>query len=418
MYGNDVIPFGNHVSTEDFDMDAAVWPRELQCKSSFERKGQIRNWDNYPEYIQGDFFALKALHLGRGDIHYYEASDALKTLTEVYKYWIAYADVDGYRVDTVKHMEPGATHYFVNEIQEYAYTLGKHNFYLVGEITGGLHFAYDTLNKTGLNAALGINHIPDKLEQVAKGIVNPIEYFSIFSNHSFLGEQEHLWFRDNVVTMFDDHDMVTQSADWKYRFCAQNELAPLLTNALFLNIMTLGIPCIYYGTEQGLDGSGGGDIYVREAMFGGKFGPFRSQEKHTFNTESSSYIALSEMLKLRKELPALRQGRQYLREISGDGVHFGNPHKLGEGRIESIVGWSRIFNNEELVLAMNTDLTKTLEAYIQIDSDLHEQGDEFICTYDSGNVSKDKIYEVEQLGQRLGIKVSVEKHCCTIFKKL
>ena len=53
-----------------------------------------------------------------------------------------------------------------------------------------------------------------------------------------------------------------------------------------MNATTLGIPCFYYGTEQHLDGSGGGtnaDRYIREAMFGGEFGPFRAGDRHVFD---------------------------------------------------------------------------------------------------------------------------------------
>ena len=48
----------------------------------------------------------------------------------------------------------------------------------------------------------------------------------------------------------------------------------MLLNALALNATTLGIPCIYYGTEQGFDGAGDNDRFIRESMFGGTFGRF------------------------------------------------------------------------------------------------------------------------------------------------
>jgi len=64
-------------------------------------------------------------------------SAALRHLCEAYKYWIAYADIDGFRIDTVKHMDMGATRYFVSVIREFAQSIGKENFFLLGEITGG-----------------------------------------------------------------------------------------------------------------------------------------------------------------------------------------------------------------------------------------------------------------------------------------
>ena len=50
-------------------------------------------------------------------------------------------------------------------------------------------------------------------------------HFSVFSNRPLLGDEDHLWFRDNVVVMFDDHDMVSFGGDWKYRFAADRETA-------------------------------------------------------------------------------------------------------------------------------------------------------------------------------------------------
>lgn len=59
--------------------------------------------------------------------------------------------------------------------------------------------------------------------------------------------------------MFDDHDMVVYKPQHKERFTADKKAAHLLKNAVFLNFFTAGIPCIYYGTEQGFDGSGNHD---------------------------------------------------------------------------------------------------------------------------------------------------------------
>ena len=44
----------------------------------------------------------------------------------------------------VKHMEPGATRFFANAIHEFAQSLGKENFYVIGEVTGGRSRAVTT----------------------------------------------------------------------------------------------------------------------------------------------------------------------------------------------------------------------------------------------------------------------------------
>ena len=73
---------------------------------------------------------------------------------------------------------------------------------------------------------------------------------------------------------------------------------------LALNALTLGIPCIHYGSEQGLDGEGGNERYIREAMFGGDFGAFRSRGRHGFDESHSIYVELARLLAVRLALPA------------------------------------------------------------------------------------------------------------------
>ena len=91
-------------------------------------------------------------------------------LCQVYKFWIALADIDGFRVDTVKHMDLGATRFFTLVIHEFAASLGKENFYLIGEITGDVNARSIPVEQTGLDAALGIDDIPDKLEVPREGL--------------------------------------------------------------------------------------------------------------------------------------------------------------------------------------------------------------------------------------------------------
>jgi hypothetical protein len=79
-------------------------------------------------------------------------------------------------------MQPGAMRFFTSVIREFTQSLGKENFYLIGEITGGREFAFARLEETGLDAALGVDDIPDKLEYLVKGWRNPADYFDLFRN--------------------------------------------------------------------------------------------------------------------------------------------------------------------------------------------------------------------------------------------
>ncbi len=386
--GKPILPFSSFLPQSAWP-DGAIWPAELQEPETFSRAGTITNWDYEPEFLGGDFCSLKDIHHGyhaTADgikiIDQFFPSNALKTLCEVYKFWIAYADIDGYRIDTVKHMEIGATRYFASVIHEFAQSIGKENFFLVGEITGGRKRAFDTLEKTGLDAAIGIDDVQEKLEYLAKGYRNPEEYFGLFRNSALIGKESHTWYGRHIVTMFDDHDRVGRS---KTRFCGQKDIQwqdktfsgyHFLIPAFALHICSMGIPCIYYGTEQGFDGNVlsenecryGPDRVLRECMFGGPFGSLQSQYSHFFNESGRVYKILSEIIKLRKSRIELRRGRQYLRQISGTGKEgeFGYPVMIG-GQMRSIIAWSRIFADKEILCAVNTDPVNTLSAVVTVD---------------------------------------------------
>lgn len=390
--GKPVLPF-EQLDGERYPQaypEGAVWPHELQRPESFTRKGRILNWDDYPEYEEGDFFDYKDIFLGTGTDEDFTPSTALQTLVEVYKYWIAYADLDGFRIDTVKHMPNEAVAYFAREIHSFARSLGKRNFYLIGEIVGNRATACTTLECSGLNAALGIAEVPKKIRSIIVGTRSPAEYFDIFANSRLAGQNnpDPVWWKDRVVTFFDDHDQVGKKV--KGRLAAQrDDIAKrerLLLRAFAFQLFTLGVPCLYYGTEQGFDGHALApdqpqpedspaieDRYIRECMFGGEFGAFRSRGKHFFDEEGRLYQELAKMLRLRQQFVTLRRGRQYLREISSDGDKFWIPTPLEEPYL-GLIAWSRLLDVEEFVCVLNTDCDNIREAWVTVDADRHPVG--------------------------------------------
>lgn len=366
--------------------DAAIWPAEFQDAEAFTREGHISNFDYFPEFADGDFFSLKDLHHGErrffggeDKIDRYVVSPTLRHLCDVYKFWIAFADIDGFRLDTVKHMDAGAARFFASVIHEYAESIGKDNFYIIGEIAGGRDFAFDRLEVTGLDAALGISDERVKMTGLVQGERDPDEYFKLFANSLLVHKDSHVWFKDKVVTSLDDHDHIDQG-DRKHRFAAGG-FAKLVVPAVGLNAATIGIPCMYYGTEQVFDGEGGSDRFIREAMFGGSFGAFRSRGHHFFDEDQPTYRAIAEIHRLRQGQIALRRGRQYLRPISGNGEDFGLPRRFGNERMLSIVAWSRIFVDQEMVCAINTDPDRETTAFATIDDQMHAAGSRLTCLY-------------------------------------
>jgi glycosidase len=358
--------------------DGAIWPKELQTPDNFMCQGRITNWDHYPEFVDADFCDLKKLNLrvdwsGR----YPSYSPTLRYLIYCYAYWIAYADIDGFRIDTVKHMGQQATRMFCAAIHEMAESLGKERFLLVGEVTGGRGLAWSMVDSTGLDSALGISDVPGRLEAMVKGLAEPSQYFGLFRNSDLDDHGDFAWFGQHVVSMFDDHDQVRKGGE-KGRFCGSSDFRNLVFNALAVNLTTAGIPCIYYGTEQSFD-SGGvpspSDAVLRENMFGGQFGGKRTRDVHFFDESTELFTALSSLMALRRNSIALRRGRQYLHEISGDGIHFGPPTKLGD-RIHTLVPWSRVMLDHELLVVFNTDAEREQTAFTTLNPNLRKDGDE------------------------------------------
>jgi hypothetical protein len=87
-------------------------------------------------------------------------------------------------------------------------------------------------------------------------------------------------------------------------------------------------------------------------------------------------------------------GRQYLRPISGDGANFGLPVMLG-GQMLSVVPWSRILDDQEAVLAINTDMDNSRTAWVTIDASLHKAAEQLTCIYST---------DATQIGSRVTIE--------------
>jgi len=389
--GRPTVPFiyGDAISPDDAATleatwpDGAIWPREFQRGDLFLRKGHINNWGHHPEYVEGDMAdGLKSLDVQvRWAGQYRRPSPAMAWLCLSYSFWIAYADLDGFRIDAAKHMDTDALRSFCDWIREFAQSIGKERFLLVGEVPGGRNTAWEVVQKTGLDAALGIDDVPGRLERMVTGEAEPMEYFSIFRNW-ILDEPdgaERRWYRNQVVTLVDDHDQVRK---WtaKCRFCSDNRYRDLAFNLMAAQLTTAGIPCIYYGSEQNFDSGGrpsNSDFVLRENMFGGRFGGLCTQNRHFFNEQSDLYRALASLAALRRQLITLRRGSQVLHRISGDGVNFGHPHRMGGGRMRSLVCWSRLFLDQETLVVLNTDESETVSAWSTVAPGLRVEGDQF-----------------------------------------
>lgn len=343
-----------------------IWPVELQHADNFQRKGEIRDWNNLQEARDGDFLSLKELDLGRPQV--------LDTLIKAYKYWISQVDIDGFRIDTVKHMEVSATAIFCNAIREYAQRVGKHNFFLFGEIVADDALIQQYIGRNSriqgsnerfpsLDAALDFP-LYFLLDETIKGERNPAglrQRYDAFRDHY----ADHGAAGRYFVTFVDNHDQMSRP----YRRFMHNNSSPLqAVLAIGYLLTSQGVPCIYYGTEQGFDGGGDNDRYVRECMFGGQWGAFNTTGAHFFDAANTIYQKIHAIAQLRQQHAALRYGRQYFREISGNGIDFGYPL---DGRCT--LAWSRILDSEEVLIALNLDSQPRAD-HITVDRNLSAPG--------------------------------------------
>lgn len=121
-----------------------------------------------------------------------------------------------------------------------------------------------------------------------------------------------------------------------------------------------GIPCLYYGTEQGLSGAGDAPEAVREALWG---------KPGAFDQRSAFYPAIAQLAALRNNSPALRYGRYYFRPLAGDGTHFGISTTA-----PGVLAFSRILNDQELVIVANTAIGVAWTGEVIVDYSLNPTG--------------------------------------------
>lgn len=380
------------IPSPDFVDGDYVRPRELMGEEHYLRagtgslgKGLVT--DPLAEHKRSDFMNLRKFNLFN--------PETLHALIHCYQYWIALADIDGYRIDTFKHVSFHQASTFCNSIKEYAEVLGKDHFFLVAEVAGGDDAESTYLNATGrnLDATLDIADQRVNLGQVARGRMDPGAFFYGFDDHESMGSHRNWGSRS--LTMFDDHDQVSGP---KIRYGADMDNPHQTTAAMAFLLYTLGIPCIYYGTEQGLAGGaepdqrqylaqewGTADWMLRETMFGPAhpraaglagsregavdeslpgYGPHGTAGWHVFDPEHPLYQRIGRMTLARRRFHPLHRGRQYRRETSFLSRPFAL-HGAGE-----IVAWSRVFDDQEVLVVVNTNGHQARGALVLVDEDL------------------------------------------------
>lgn len=356
-------------------------PTELRNPNFYHRRGQVRNFDAFPETQHGDFFSLKDFNNDIDDPDNADAAALLDTLVRAHCYWLREADVDGFRVDAVKHFGPLAAARFSSEVREYAYSLGKRSFRLFGELIAGddainRYIGPSTPARVGdKEVFFGLDSVLDfplyfVLGSVLKGLQPPMNLINRYE-----AQRQRALSRGELgrflVTFLDNHDNPdTPKGAPHTRFGAQSPDEQVIAGIGYL-LCALGTPCIYYGTEQGFSGQGMGDRFIREAMF-----DLNDQQHNRLNQNCRIYRQVGEIAGVFRAQPALRFGRMYFREVSGNGRDFGLP----QGH-PCTLAFSRLLADDEVLVAYNTSTTERRRDFVVVDSGLHKGSDEMRFLY-------------------------------------
>jgi glycosidase len=348
-------------------VDALVWPVELHKNDYFRRQGTGAG-------TIGDFASLKQFRTDLDDVQ--------RFLIRAYQYVIARFDIDGFRIDTLRYLLNDLPRLFGNSMREFALSIGKKNFFTFGEVFVGdaeqeiAQFigrtTSDQSQMVGVDAALDYP-LFFNLKPVVKASSPPSDLVAMYAFRKQIEANilsSHGDATRYFVTFLDNHDVKE-----RIRFVQpgdEHKFDDQVTLGIACLYCLPGIPCLYYGTEQGLHGVGN-DEAVREALWGGP----------GFDKTSFYYQQISRMAAVRNARPALRYGRFYFRPISGNHTDFG-VSTFPNG----VLAFSRILNDEEVIVVANTSTTDSRAIDVIVDSNLSRPGDVYRILYSNKSTPK------------------------------
>mgnify|MGYP000863052275 FL=1 len=269
-------------------------PGILGTARAYHGRGRIINYDEEAQTQLGDFPG------GLKDVAT-EDPEVRATMVDAYTRWAEEVDLDGFRIDTVKHVEHEFWQTFGPAVRQRLAKQGKKNFLMFGEAFDGNDVKLGSYTK---NEELDSVFYFSQHYQVFRDI---FEYAHDAKAQKGTDQIQKLWddrFKNwgdkpaeggigvapNKVPVgfLDNHDVA------RFLFEAKGDVAAL-RNALTLLSLEQGIPCIYYGTEQ--DFAGGNDPANREVMW-----------PTGYSTSGDTFRHLAKVLRVRKTYEVLRRG--------------------------------------------------------------------------------------------------------------
>lgn len=260
-----------------------------------------------------------------------------KGFEKIYEAWMDYG-IDGFRIDTVKHVNFEFWEAFTKGIQQHATAIRNRDFFTFGEV-----YAADPkvtspyVRDTDMGSTLDFT-----FQSAAAGYANGASAKTLSA--LFAGDDYYTTADKNAAaqpTFLGNHDM------GRIGYFVRNAASPLKADLLAHDLMFLvrGQPVVYYGDEQGFAGTGG-DKDARQAMFPNQTSSYVNQDLVTgrqlgtgshYATQAPVYQRVRALAHLRERYPALVDGAQTERYAqSGPGVYAFSRVGLRE-RVEHVV---------------------------------------------------------------------------------
>lgn len=355
--------------------------------------------------------------------------DFQEIFTDLEKYWIAYADIDGFRMDAAKHVTVDFTAYFATQIRAYAASIGKTNFYVIGEVAAPPDWEGRSLGNMFSSPSNPNDHgaVPQALTNrlwtlestyLAQGGAG---YPGLDGVYDFeLGGTSRDMLLDHRATRavedyFASSDFSTLAAqndprlnwnvleihDWP-RFVKDHKSDPWKSKLGVSYLATLqGIPVIYYGMEQGFNGdchfdtmnagaandsikqlcsAGSSDALYRQDMFAS--GAFRLGST-VASVDSLAYIGQATASVwpdwrtdpyLDRTSAVYKTARKfnYIRR-SCNPLRYGYTYfRWGESGSTGLMAFSRIDNGKEMVVIVNNASSPISIPTLTIDSGINQ----------------------------------------------
>ncbi|HEX4746521.1 MAG TPA: alpha-amylase family glycosyl hydrolase [Gaiellaceae bacterium] len=293
-------------------------PAWLNQVTRYHNRGSITFDSCSPAcFEQGDFFGL--------DDVFTEQPFVVNGLAEVFGGWIREFGVDGFRVDTAKHVDRAFFKAWAPRIQAAARAAGVRDFEIFGEV-----FLTDSVELSMFVRDRAIPNVidfplQDTLVRYAGGSAGSRGIASRLADDDYFRGPSGV--APTPATFLGNHDVGRAAA--KIREQTQAEGAELLARVELghsLLYLLRGVPTVYYGDEVGMIGRGG-DKAARQDMFPTQVDEWKSEARvgsPPIGTGSSFDLVdhpVSEHLRalgaLRDAHPALSTGGSIVRLASG-----------------------------------------------------------------------------------------------------